>query len=253
MKTASGASCNGKNGKPACSDHANMADKNRSMEDANVVQAGETLRLMPERAVFVERHATLLIADTHFGKAATFRAHGIPLPKGGTRDDLRRLTHALLRTGASRLIVLGDLLHSRHSHDQSVVDEIAAWRDEHPALDIDLVRGNHDLHAGVPPEAWRITVYEGALMLPPFVLQHAPGSDSRGYVLAGHTHPIVTLREGRESLNMPCVHFGAAYGTLPAFSSFTAGARVQSRPGDRIFALAGSAVIEVTPSQRDSK
>lgn len=31
--------------------------------------AGERLELMPERAVFLPDHATLLVADAHIGKA----------------------------------------------------------------------------------------------------------------------------------------------------------------------------------------
>ena len=43
--------------------------------------AGERLVLLPEMAAYWERAGTLLVADPHFGKAAAFRAAGIPEPR----------------------------------------------------------------------------------------------------------------------------------------------------------------------------
>src|SRR5262249_50769057 len=47
--------------------------------DAIVEIAGERVTLLAERAAYWQRTRTLLVADTHFGKAATFRAAGIPV------------------------------------------------------------------------------------------------------------------------------------------------------------------------------
>ena len=46
---------------------------------------GERVVLRVERALFWPAQATLFVADVHLGKAATFRAGGVPLPRGGTR------------------------------------------------------------------------------------------------------------------------------------------------------------------------
>ena len=81
------------------------------MTDVEIHFAGERLVLLPERALFWPRTATLVAADFHWGKGATFRAAGIPIPVGATSDDLSRLDEALHRTAADRLIVLGDLFH----------------------------------------------------------------------------------------------------------------------------------------------
>ena len=56
---------------------------------------GETLWLLPQRAVYWPRAGALIVADVHFGKAATFRAGGIPVPGGTTAEMLRRLSVAL--------------------------------------------------------------------------------------------------------------------------------------------------------------
>ncbi|MFY7902844.1 MAG: hypothetical protein ACOVOU_08040, partial [Rubrivivax sp.] len=66
------------------------------------------------------------------------------------------------------------------------------------------------------------------------------------YVLAGHVHPAASLGgRGPGRLRLPCFHFGADVGVLPAFGEFT-GSRVLPRaPGDRVFVIAGDAVREV--------
>ena len=75
--------------------------------------AGERLLLYPERAAYWPARRTLVITDTHWGKAATMRAAAIPIPGGSTRESLNRLTQLIERTTARRardelLIELGD-------------------------------------------------------------------------------------------------------------------------------------------------
>ena len=104
--------------------------------------AGEEVRLLPERALFWPRTATLVVADLHWGKGATFRAAGIPIPMGSTSDDLDRLDAALRRTAADRLIVLGDLFHARVGRIATrTLAELRRWRDLRAGLEIMLVRG----------------------------------------------------------------------------------------------------------------
>ena len=52
------------------------------MSDHEISLAGEAVRLLPERAIYWERERALVVADLHWGKAATFRAAGVPLPPG---------------------------------------------------------------------------------------------------------------------------------------------------------------------------
>ena len=43
---------------------------------------------LPERAAFWRDASTLLVADCHFGKTASFRRHGLPVPEGSTADEI---------------------------------------------------------------------------------------------------------------------------------------------------------------------
>src|SRR5690606_27127945 len=86
------------------------ASRGLRMGDAIVTVAEQSLHLLPERAVLWEEANTLIVADTHWGKAATFRAAGLPVPSGTAAEGLERLSSALKRSGANRLVFLGDLL-----------------------------------------------------------------------------------------------------------------------------------------------
>jgi DNA ligase-associated metallophosphoesterase len=208
--------------------------------------AGTDVALLAERALFWPSARALIIADVHWGKAAAFRAATVPIPRGTTAADLARLDGALARTGATRLVILGDLVHAREGVTAETVRTLAAWRATQPTLEITLVRGNHDLAAGDPPAELRIACVDAPHPLGPFELHHHPATGVDGYALAGHLHPVAVLAgAGRQRLRLPCFHFGARGGVLPAFGSFTGGAVVEPTPGDRVAVIAESAVLEV--------
>ena len=80
-----------------------------------VVGVGEArcdVHLLPGRAAFLPATSTLLVADVHIGKAASFRRLGVPVPAGTTAANLVRLDGLLARWPVRRLVVLGDLLHA---------------------------------------------------------------------------------------------------------------------------------------------
>jgi len=94
----------------------------------DTVMGGERVALHAERALHWLRERTVFVADVHLGKAAAFRAGGVPLPRGSTAADLARLTRLIERTSAARLVVLGDFLHARAGRVPAVSDPFVAWR-----------------------------------------------------------------------------------------------------------------------------
>jgi uncharacterized protein len=217
------------------------------VSDADVRLGGELVRLLPERALFWPRAATLVAADFHWGKGATFRAAGIPIPVGGTGDDLARLDAALGRTCARRLVILGDLFHARAGRIAGqTLAELRRWRARQPELEMMLVRGNHDRHAGDPPEDLRINCVNAPAFVPPFVLRHEPSASAEGYTLAGHLHPGVVLTgPGLLRERLPCFWLTPTTAVLPAFGSFTGLAPVPAEPGDHVFVIADHEVVQV--------
>lgn len=199
----------------------------------DLVVAGEPVSLHAERAV--RWGDTLLVADLHWGKSATFRAAGLPVPDE-LEADLDRLEALVRATGVGRVLVLGDLVHARAGLSEAVVDGVAAFRRRCPVAFV-LVRGNHDRHTPVLPAAWAIE--DGAERVEgPFRFRHHPEPDPEGrYVWAGHVHAGVVVGTGVDRMRFPCFHLGAAVGILPSFGGFTGSGRVRPAPGDRVVAV----------------
>jgi uncharacterized protein len=217
------------------------------MTDIALTLAGEQVYLLSERALYWPNASTLVVADLHWGKASTFRAVGIPIPIGTTSDDLARLDSALTRTGARRMVVLGDLFHAKAGRIAShTLAELRRWRSLAAPVEILLVRGNHDRHAGDPPSDLRINCVNAPAFVPPFIFRHEPAVSDGGYGLAGHVHPGLTLvGRGLQRETLPCFLIGQRGAIIPAFGSFTGFGAVEPGEGDRAFVVAADEVLEV--------
>jgi DNA ligase-associated metallophosphoesterase len=207
--------------------------------------AGETLELYPERAAYWRARETLLVADPHFGKAATFRAAGVYVPEATTAGTLARLDRLVAATRARRIVFLGDFLHAREGRHPDTFAALRAWRDAHASVDITVVRGNHDKRAGDAPAELRMTYVDGPSADGPFALAHHPSRHDGHYVLAGHVHPAAHLTgPGRQHARLPCFHFQRDVGVLPAFGEFTGLATISPLPEDRVYVVSEDGVFE---------
>lgn len=209
--------------------------------------AGADVALHPTGGVWLPEYHTLLVADAHFGKAVSFRKLGVPVPQGTTTETLAQLSRLVADTGARRIVFLGDFLHSARSHASATLAALAHWRADQATLQLTLVRGNHDDHAGDPPAALGMDVVDEPLLLGPFALCHHPEPVPGAYVLAGHWHPCISVRgRANDRLRLPCFWLGDEarhpVGVLPAFGSFTGMHPVALRDGDRVYAVAGDEV-----------
>lgn len=212
---------------------------------------GARLQLLPQRAVCLPDHGLLLVADAHIGKAQAFRKLGVPVPEATTAATLARLSDTLQASGATHVVFLGDLLHSAQGRAAGTLDAVAQWRRRQAGLQLTLVRGNHDGHAGDPPADWGVHCVDEPFVLPSLpqlALCHHPDPRPGLYVLAGHVHPAAIVSGGRrESLRLPCFHFGPAVGVLPAFGDFTGTHALPRGAQDRVWVIAGDAVRALPP------
>jgi uncharacterized protein len=211
------------------------------------VTLGDTeWQLLAQRAAYWSARRWLVVADAHFGKAATFRARGVPVPQGTTTENLARLG-ALVETWRPEAIVfLGDLFHAREAHAAATVAAFAAWREQHRQLELILVEGNHDTAAGSPPAALGIRCVQEPWQIDGIALCHHPQWVAQASVVAGHLHPAVRL-SGRagDGVRLPCFWLRDRLAILPAFGEFTGGAAITRAPGERVIALADDALYEL--------
>jgi DNA ligase-associated metallophosphoesterase len=217
-----------------------------------IAWGGERLHLLGGRGIFWPAGRTLFIADPHFGKSATFRSLGIAAPDE-TQNDLARLDSLLEAFEPSRLVVLGDFFHARAGRSNSMVDALITWRNSRlvSALEIVIVRGNHDRNAGDPPADWRMHCAPERWVLGPFNCCHYPRHEAGAYVLAGHIHPGFSLRDGYGvGMSMACFVVEPRTLILPAFGSFTGLERVTPGPKTRIFGVNSGEIMEIPVDAR---
>lgn len=230
--------------------------------------ANQTLCLLPQKALYWPQKKILVVADIHFGKAASFRALGVPAPHGTTAQNLMALDNLLQQFDVAQIVFLGDFLHARAAHTQAALDKLSAWRAQHSDLHLTLIRGNHDRHAGDPAAILQIEVVNEPYQIAPFLFCHHPdleiggerntvGSDekldvsvevnidSARYILAGHLHPAFRLRSRSDSIRLPCFLVGAQRMILPAFGAFTGGHNVQPSATERVFITTGEEVMPI--------
>ena len=218
---------------------------------AEVEIAGEIMHLLPERAMHWPARSTLLIADTHFGKDAAFRHAGVPVPQESLHADLGRLTSLVRGTGCERLVVLGDFYHTRSGRSEHTETQLDAWFAAHASLDVVVIEGNHDEHAGPPRPEWRVWFEPGPLREPPFAFVHDPAEavDSPSYRVCGHLHPVVNLRgPARSSRRVPCFAIARNHAILPAFGGFTGGRAMRAAAGLALHPVVDGAVVPPAPA-----
>ncbi len=233
-----------------------MSEKAVASGACEIVWCGCALTLLAERAVWWEEHGTLLVADVHLGKPASFRAGGSPVPEAVTGADLGRLSALIERFGARRLVVLGDLAHDGAAWGATTLAAVRVWRGRHGGVEIVLVRGNHDVKACDPPGELGIRVVEAGWELGGVAMHHDPALIERGPALAGHVHPGVAMRrrDGRRGgMRSACFLFSERVGVLPAFGVFTGCATVRPGVGGRVFAVGADQVIEVGADHRPDR
>jgi DNA ligase-associated metallophosphoesterase len=212
---------------------------------------GQALMLMPERCIFLPESDTLLVADAHIGKAVSFRQLGVPVPAGTTDETLSVLTGLVRRLDVKRVVFLGDFLHSVRSLAPGTLQTVTRWRELHSALELTLVRGNHDDRAGDPPAVLDIQAFDEPLMHRGLALCHHPRPVPGAFVLAGHLHPCISLGgRAHDWQRLPCFWFSDHVGVLPAFGAFTGMQAIRARHGERVFAAAADRVFELQPKSK---
>ena len=204
---------------------------------------GQSLLLSPGRAVFWENERTLILSDLHIGKGGHFRKAGIPVPGQVQEADLDRLAGLIRQFNPGRLLVTGDMFHAQSNLD---VERFKSWRQGYPAVDMVLVKGNHDILKTEQYRTLGLELVPDGYTAGPFRFVHhppAPG-ESAAYTFCGHLHPGVgLLGPGRQRLRLPCFWFGADRAVLPAFSLFTGLSLIQASREDKVFVVVEGEVV----------
>ena len=211
-----------------------------------IQSGGLEIDLLPGRAAFLPNSSTLVVADLHLGKSATFRARGLAIPEGSTRADFQRLEEIVASTAAGQLVIAGDLIHSTDGWNETTQKELIDWlqRVKIPTI---LTEGNHDQRSHRGYQHLPLTVVK-EIKIDGVFITHDPADLSPGQPgIAGHLHPGVRIKESaRRSFKMPCFHLNKMnHLVLPAFSEFTGTQIINPGQGDRFFVEIHKRIIEL--------
>jgi DNA ligase-associated metallophosphoesterase len=200
--------------------------------------------LLHESGVFLPNSRTLVLADIHLGKSATFRTRGIPVPEGDTASDLFRITELIEKYNAKQLVIAGDLVHAEDGLTEHTVSLLKDWLKtlEIPVI---LTEGNHDKKSRLPSldlEIVESCVIDGIL------ITHDPRDLADGRAgIAGHLHPSYLFRESaRVKMSLRGFYLKQSqHLILPAFSPFTGTHPITPSIGDQFFSITQNKLHEI--------
>jgi len=179
------------------------------------------LEMLPSRALFLPETKELLICDIHLGKAEYFQKNGIPLTNNSDKNNFARIKKIVKKYSPEKLIILGDLFHSRFSIDKTLQTKV----EDLPGLlktNIELVLGNHDV--GCDIKNFKILNISKSKNI---ILSHEPVNleNNKTLNICGHYHPKLILKNKGDKLSFRCFAMDMNKNILylPAFGDLTGG------------------------------
>lgn len=208
----------------------------------SITLQGEELCLLPEKALYWPAQKAIIVADLHWGKSAHFRKNGIAIPSDTQKQDEKRLSAILQKHNAQRLIIAGDLFHSKANNE---TDSFLYWRSAHSSLQVELIIGNHDILPGEHYNALNIALYPEPYFIAPFFIAHHPAEDTIHFTIHGHVHPAIRISgKGQQSVKLCCFAINKNSIVLPAFGDFTGTHLLNETGYSHLYVVADNKIIQ---------
>jgi len=158
----------------------------------------KALPVTGERAIFLKEERAIVIADIHIGIEREYIMQGVNMPSQ-TDILLDRCKGLLLKTGAEKIIIAGDVKHVIPGGEGKQEDgrrEVGRFlKHLHEYADVEVVKGNHD--GNIRSKYAKIHSSRGILLGDVAIIHgHSwPSPDiTKGKVmLVGHIHPHVRI------------------------------------------------------------
>ena len=180
-----------------------------------------SLEMLPSNALLLPQTNELLICDIHLGKAEYFQQNGIPLTNNSDEQNLLNIKNIVEKHNPNKLIILGDLFHSKYSISESLKSKVENLS-ESLNIKIELIVGNHDIGCKVK----NITFLDYKRSSN-FIFSHEPIGKLENDILniCGHYHPKTFLKNSKDKLSFKCFAIDEKNNILylPAFGDLTGG------------------------------
>jgi len=179
------------------------------------------LEMLPSRALFLPETKELLICDIHLGKAEYFQQNGIPLTNNSDKNNFARIKKIVKKYNPDKLIILGDLFHSKYSIDKNLQKKV----EDLPELlktTVELILGNHDVGCDFK----NIKIFD-IRKTKNITFSHEPVNleNNKTLNICGHYHPKIYLKNKGDKLSFSCFAMDSNKNVLylPAFGDLTGG------------------------------
>jgi DNA ligase-associated metallophosphoesterase len=200
---------------------------------------GESLVARVSGALWLPGTRTLAAGDLHLEKGSAYGAHGQLLPPYDTVVTLDRLIAEVEALTPERLVLMGDSFHDRGAVGR--LDERAVARLNDLAEQVHLVwlSGNHDPE---PAEGLAGETVD-QMGIGSLILTHEPSPGPIDGEVAGHLHPVATVRGYGTRMRRRCFLTDGRRMILPAFGAYAGGLNVTDPAFQGLFAEAATALI----------
>ena len=182
---------------------------------------GTILELYSNQVLFIPLTKELLISDIHIGKAEYFQLNGIPLTNNEDENNINRIYKLINKFKPNKLIILGDLFHSRYSLDKNLIYKLERLFKTFKNK-IELIEGNHDIGCQI-----KFISYLKEKKSLNLIFTHEPISkkDNNTLNICGHYHPKIILKSNQDKLSFKCFAFDSFNNNLylPSFGDLTGG------------------------------
>ena len=179
------------------------------------------LEMLPSRSLFLPETKELLICDIHLGKAEYFQQNGLPLTNNSDQNNFARIKKIVKKYSPEKLIILGDLFHSKYSIDKTLQKKV----EDLPELlktNVELVLGNHDVGCDIK----NIKIFDFK-KTKHITFSHEPvnSENKKNLNICGHYHPKIYIKNNGDKLSFRCFAMDINKNVLyiPAFGDLTGG------------------------------
>ncbi|MDY6778829.1 MAG: metallophosphoesterase [Candidatus Nanohaloarchaea archaeon] len=196
----------------------------------------------PYPSLFWREEDLLIISDLHIGIEVSEARSGTLMPRFQMREVVEDIEELQEESGASRMLVDGDVKHSFGGGDRKENKEVERFLDRVSAVfdEVLLVEGNHDAALEYRIEDYTNVSLAQRYMIGDVVFAHGHEAveleDGVSVLVIGHEHPALVLAdEVGVKEKVACFLYGPMEEdrkllVLPAFSKLAAGTEINEVP-----------------------
>lgn len=201
------------------------------------------MTLLPFKAIYFEKHRTLLVSDIHLGRVGHFKNSPAALPDGLAETDLVLLDKIINTLEVTELFILGDFFPRREVYDMRL---FKTWRDLHQSIDVNLIKDSTDIMSDEIYVNFEIRIHRKYFLWNKFLFTHKPlDKDVKltgcEYVFSGYINPGININgKGRTLQNFACYYFNEKQCILPAFGEPKRKSLMKPALKDRVYVISNA-------------